>query len=165
MYQTSRATIFRRTAGTTPRSSPHTCRLMRVYLLSSGRKGRMPITVHGRTPHKAQMRDLSSGITKCLRTRVKTEISVLPWRWTRQQIYRKVTLKDPMRSRHWTLRRRAMRGPLDRPVERAAPEVRTQCSTLAIKDRLATFKDRQSTSPSRKTLKILLVQRLLRAHQ
>ena len=165
MYQTSRATIFRRTAGTTPRSSPHTCRLMRVYMLSSGRKGRMPITVHGRTPHKAQMRDLSSGITKFLRTRVKTEISVLPWRLTRRQKYGKATLKETMRPRHRTLGQRATKDPLDRPVERAAPEVRTQCLTLATKDRLATFKDRQSTSPSRKTLKILLAQRLLGAHQ
>jgi hypothetical protein len=78
---------------------------------------------------------------------------------------RKATLKETMRSRHWTLGRRAMRNPLDRPVERVAPEVRTQCSTLAIRDRLATFKDCQSTSPSRKTLEILLIQRLLRAHQ
>jgi hypothetical protein len=94
-------------------------------------------------------------------TRVKTEISVPPWRSTRQQVYRKATSKEKMRLRHRTLGRRATRDLLDRSAERAAPEVRTQCSTLATKDRLATFKDRQSTSLSRKTLRILLVQRLL----
>jgi hypothetical protein len=51
---------------------------MRVYLLFSERKGRMLITVYRGTPHKAQMRDLSCGATKCLGTRMATEVSIPP---------------------------------------------------------------------------------------
>jgi hypothetical protein len=87
------------------------------------------------------MQDLSGGTTKCLGTRVETDISILPRRLTRRQKYKKATSKDTMNPRHRTLSQRATKGPLNRPIERVAPEVRTQCSTLATKDRLATFKD------------------------
>ena len=96
---------------------------------------------------------------------METEISILPRRLTRRQKYKKATLEETMRPRHRTLGQRATKDLLDRRVERAALEVRTQYPTLTTKDRLAKFKDHQSTFPSRKTLKILLVQRLEKARQ
>lgn len=89
--------------------------------LSSGRKGRMLITVYRGTPRKARMRALSSGITKCLRTLVEAEISILPWRSTYRQKFKRTAMIETTRLQRQTPDRRAMGDFLNRPAERAAP--------------------------------------------